>query len=161
MQEKIKPVFVVATANDIAGMPPEFMRRGRFDEVFFIDFPKKQEIEEIFKKHLEKRLRKLLNKEGEDVAIKNNKENTEKIIKNIKFDQIWNKIKDDEYSGADIEAIVKEIIEDAFISDKCEITTETFMNKIKDFNPSSKSMAKRIKEIREKAKEYKSKLASK
>jgi SpoVK/Ycf46/Vps4 family AAA+-type ATPase len=39
MQEKVKPVFVVATANDVSKLPPEFLRKGRFDEMFFVDLP--------------------------------------------------------------------------------------------------------------------------
>ncbi|MGH9335070.1 MAG: AAA family ATPase, partial [Vicinamibacteria bacterium] len=58
MQEKTKPVFVVATANDITRLPPELLRRGRFDEVFFLDLPTKPERAEIFEVHIEKRGRK-------------------------------------------------------------------------------------------------------
>jgi SpoVK/Ycf46/Vps4 family AAA+-type ATPase len=57
MQEKKKPVFVVATANDISKLPPELLRRGRFDEVFFLDLPTKNERAEIFAVHLAKRKR--------------------------------------------------------------------------------------------------------
>jgi len=39
MQEKVQPVFVVATANDVSKLPPEFLRKGRFDELFFVDLP--------------------------------------------------------------------------------------------------------------------------
>ena len=55
LQEKENTVFVVATANDITAFPPEFLRKGRFDEVFFIDFPNEEERERIFEIHLEKR----------------------------------------------------------------------------------------------------------
>lgn len=54
MQEKTKPVFVVATANDISQLPPEFLRKGRFDEIFFVDLPTKEERKEIFRIHLAK-----------------------------------------------------------------------------------------------------------
>jgi AAA+ superfamily predicted ATPase len=57
MQEKTKPVFVVATANDISKLPPELMRRGRFDEVFFLDLPTRSERAAIFAVHLAKRKR--------------------------------------------------------------------------------------------------------
>lgn len=56
MQEKSKPVFVVATANNIQALPPELLRKGRFDEIFFVDLPTRNERKEIFKIHLEKRL---------------------------------------------------------------------------------------------------------
>jgi AAA+ superfamily predicted ATPase len=55
MQEKTSPVFVVATANDISSLPPELLRRGRFDEVFFLDLPTAEERTEIFSVHLRKR----------------------------------------------------------------------------------------------------------
>ena len=54
MQEKTKPVFVVATANDISQLPPEFLRKGRFDEIFFVDLPTKEERMEILRIHLSK-----------------------------------------------------------------------------------------------------------
>ncbi len=52
MQEKIKPVFVIATANNIEQLPPELLRKGRFDEIFFVDLPGEQERVEIFQIHL-------------------------------------------------------------------------------------------------------------
>lgn len=55
MQEKTSSVFVVATANEISSLPPEFLRKGRFDEVFFVDLPGNSEREQIFRIHLDKR----------------------------------------------------------------------------------------------------------
>ncbi|MFB3882903.1 MAG: AAA family ATPase [Armatimonadota bacterium] len=55
MQEKTKPVFVVATANDISQLPPELLRKGRFDEIFFVDLPAEPERAEVFEIHLRKR----------------------------------------------------------------------------------------------------------
>lgn len=57
MQEKTEPVFVIATANDISSLPPELLRKGRFDEIFFVDLPTKKEREKIFKLHIDKRVR--------------------------------------------------------------------------------------------------------
>jgi ATP-dependent 26S proteasome regulatory subunit len=57
LQEKKAPVFVTATANDITGLPPELLRKGRFDEVFFLDLPASEERSEIFRLHLESRKR--------------------------------------------------------------------------------------------------------
>jgi len=54
MQEKTKPVFVVATANNIQSLPPELLRKGRFDEIFFVDLPTYEERKNIFKIHLAK-----------------------------------------------------------------------------------------------------------
>jgi ATP-dependent 26S proteasome regulatory subunit len=52
LSEKTKPVFVISTANNIDLLPLEIIRKGRFDEIFFLDLPKKEEREEIFKIHL-------------------------------------------------------------------------------------------------------------
>lgn len=52
MQEKKSPVFIVATANNIEVLPPEFMRKGRFDEIFFVNLPTEKEREEIFRLHI-------------------------------------------------------------------------------------------------------------
>jgi SpoVK/Ycf46/Vps4 family AAA+-type ATPase len=57
MQEKTAPCFVIATANDIAALPPELLRKGRFDEIFFLDLPTSEERMEIFAVHLRKRSR--------------------------------------------------------------------------------------------------------
>lgn len=55
MQEHEKPVFLVATANDIEALPPELLRKGRFDEIFFVDLPDSKVREKIFAIHLERR----------------------------------------------------------------------------------------------------------
>ncbi len=57
MQEKEAPVFVIATANNISALPPELLRKGRFDEIFFVDLPTVKERKDIFKVHLTKRLK--------------------------------------------------------------------------------------------------------
>ncbi len=56
MQEKTAAVFVIATANDISALPPEFLRKGRFDEIFFVDLPTTQERVEVFRIQLERYL---------------------------------------------------------------------------------------------------------
>ena len=55
LSEKDSPVFVVATANDISQLPPELLRKGRFDEIFFVDLPRAEERAEVFRIHLERR----------------------------------------------------------------------------------------------------------
>src|SRR5213075_3107882 len=57
LQEKTAPVFVVATANRIDALPPELLRKGRFDEIFFIDLPSSEERREIFRIHIARRQR--------------------------------------------------------------------------------------------------------
>jgi SpoVK/Ycf46/Vps4 family AAA+-type ATPase len=54
MQEKSQSVFVIATANDISKLPPELLRKGRFDEIFFVDLPDAQERRQILQIHLQK-----------------------------------------------------------------------------------------------------------
>jgi SpoVK/Ycf46/Vps4 family AAA+-type ATPase len=57
LQEKTQPVFVIATANDVSMLPPELMRKGRFDEIFFVDLPTAEERKQIFEIHLSKKRR--------------------------------------------------------------------------------------------------------
>lgn len=57
MQEKTSPVFVMATANRVEKLPSEFLRKGRFDEIFFVDLPNSEERRDIFEIHLQKRRR--------------------------------------------------------------------------------------------------------
>lgn len=57
MQDKTAPVFVIATSNDISALPAELLRKGRFDEIFFVDLPTVREREKIFRLHLEKRVK--------------------------------------------------------------------------------------------------------
>ena len=59
MQEKTNPVFVVATANNIMSLPPELMRKGRFDEIFYVGLPDKAERQKIFEIHIAKRRKKI------------------------------------------------------------------------------------------------------
>jgi AAA+ superfamily predicted ATPase len=68
LQEKTSPVFVVATANRVDALPPELMRKGRFDEIFFIDLPASNERREIFRIHLERRKRDPLRFQLDDLA---------------------------------------------------------------------------------------------
>ncbi len=91
MQEKTKPVFVVATANNISNLPPELLRKGRFDEIFFIDLPTKKERENIFEIHLKK----------------NGQNNI------TDFKQLGEKSK--YFNGAEIEEVVKEAMFRAYI----------------------------------------------
>ena len=87
LQEKEKPVFVIATANDPKNLPPELWRKGRYDEVFFVDLPSSDEREEIFKIHLENR--------GQNI----NHLNLKELAQNSQG-----------YTGAEIEQAVKDAI---------------------------------------------------
>src|SRR5690242_11625903 len=61
LSEKNAPVFVVATANDISQLPPELLRKGRLDEIFFVDLPSRDERAEILRIHLSRRSRDPVN----------------------------------------------------------------------------------------------------
>jgi len=100
LQDKKQPVFVAATANDIASLPPEMTRRGRWDEMFFTDLPNRTEREMIFRIHLRKRRR-------------------DPDALNLNFEQLTDATKG--YTGAEIEQIVVISLIDAFCSKK-EVT---------------------------------------
>ena len=100
MQEKTKPVFVLTTANDVSALPPELLRKGRFDEIFYVDFPDEDERVAILKVHLKKR-----KKDGPRIDVKQLAKQT------------------DGFSGADLEGVVKDAIEDAFLEGEAELDT--------------------------------------
>ena len=100
MQEKDSTVYVVATANDISTIPPEFLRKGRFDEIFSVGLPNEEERKRIFEIHLKKR-----KKDWRKLGLRINE-----LVK-----QTAGKSSDEpSFSGADIESIVKAGIESAF-----------------------------------------------
>lgn len=138
LQEKENMVFVVATANDISSFPPEFLRKGRFDEIFYIDFPNKDEREEIFRIHLEKR--------G-----KYNEENIslEKIVKETNG-----------FCGADIEEVIKQTVEECFLKNNENVCTKDIERNIRNIDSMESILGKKIEALRDKYKEYKLKPAS-
>lgn len=129
MQEKTSTAFVVATANDITKLPPELLRKGRFDEIFYVGLPKAEERKTIFEIHISKR-------RPEDVS----KIDIAKLVKLT-----------DGYSGADIEGVVKEAIEYAFSDDKTSVSTEDIVLAINNTNSLSVIMKDSLEKM---AKEY-------
>ncbi len=128
MQEKQKPVFVVATANDVAMLPPELLRRGRFDEVFFLDLPNAAERQAIFEVHLRKRQR--------DPAAFN-----VALLVNAS----------EGYVGAEIEQVVIDAMFLAFNDDQQpgrDITTDDLMQALKRLVPLSRSQREVILQLR-------------
>lgn len=125
MQEKENTVFIVATANDISRMPPEFLRKGRFDELFFVDLPNGEERRKILDIHLKKR--KKWHKGIDSIA----------LIKET-----------DGFNGADLEAVVKDTIEMAFIDGKDTITTQDLIKSVKDTKSISNTLKDKITEIK-------------
>lgn len=124
LSEKTAPVFVVATANDISQLPPELMRKGRLDEIFFVDLPSDEEREEIFRIHVKKRKR--------DPAT---------------FDFKALAACSKEFSGAEIEESVTSALYDAFYSQD-ELSTEHILNALRETVPLSKTMDEQINRLR-------------
>ena len=144
LQEKENTVFVVATANDITAFPPEFLRKGRFDEVFFIDFPNEEERERIFEIHLEKR-----GKLTDDIDINKLAKQTEG------------------YCGADIEEVVKMTVETIFNIEDIEneedskLMTQDLLDSIKSIDSLSNILADKIEVLKKGYDKFKIKSASK
>ena len=112
-------------ANDISKMPPEFLRKGRFDELFFVDLPNGEERRNILDIHLKKR-----NKWNRNI-------DSISLIKET-----------DGFNGADLEAVVKDTIETAFIAGRNTITTEDLIKSVKDTKSISKTLKDKISEIK-------------
>ena len=125
MQEKRSPIFVVATANDVSALPPELLRRGRFDEIFFLDLPTSVERGEIVKVHLGKRRRQ---------------------VRDFELDRIV--AASEGYVGAEIEQAVIDALYSAFDDGRREVNTDDIINALVHLVPLSKSQWERIKELR-------------
>ena len=128
MQEKTKPVFVVATANEIMRLPPELLRKGRFDEIFFVDLPAESERREIFVIHFGRRKRD---------------------PKEFDLDRLA--AESDGFSGAEIEQAVISGLYAAFEEGR-EITTEDVLTALKQTVPLSVTMREEIGMVRRWAK---------
>ncbi|HIE53157.1 MAG TPA: AAA family ATPase, partial [Armatimonadetes bacterium] len=137
MQEKTAPVFVVATANDIDVLPPELLRKGRFDEIFFIDLPHERERREIFEVHLRKRRPHRLREFDLDAL-------TAASVG---------------YSGAEIEQAIIEAMYDGF-EEQREFTTEDILRALQQMVPLSQTKAQDIERLKRWAAEGKARLAS-
>lgn len=128
MQEKDNTVFIVATANDISQIPAEFLRKGRFDELFSVSFPNGYERSNILQIHLKKR---------------------KKWNANIDINRILKETKGKGYNGADLEAAVKDAIEKAFVENRDLITTDDLIKSIKDIKPIFSVLGEKVKKTKE------------
>ncbi len=124
MQENDASVFFVATANDISALPPELIRKGRFDELFFVDLPDLMARQEIFRIHLEKR-----NHTG------------------VNFDLVLLSEKTEGFSGAEIEQAIVASLYAAHYQDS-SLTTEMILDEISQTKPLSVVMAEKISALR-------------
>ncbi|MGC9043549.1 MAG: AAA family ATPase [Myxococcota bacterium] len=125
MQEKKEAVFVVATANNVSNLPPELLRKGRFDEIFFIDLPDVHEREEIFRIHLKKRGREP------------NRYNIEYFVRLTEH-----------FSGAEIEQVIIAALFKAF-SEGRELTDRDIEISIKETVPLYETYEENIKALRD------------
>ena len=137
LQEKESSVYVVATANKISAVPPEFFRKGRFDELFSVDLPDDEERRRIFQIHLAKR---------------------KKLTPKVDVLKLLEKTKG--YSGADIESVVKEAVEVAFCTEDGEVTTEKLLEVIKNTKSISDTLKDEIDKLHEEYKKYNFKTAN-
>jgi len=124
MQDKRAPVFVVATANDVSQLPPELLRKGRFDEIFFIDLPTAAEREQIFAIHLRKR--------GRDPQ---------------QYDLRRLAAATESFSGAEIEQVVVAGLFTAFDAGR-ELTTDDMLEEASHTVPLAVMMREEIEELR-------------
>ncbi len=125
LSEKRAPVFVVATANDVTGLPPELLRRGRFDELFFVDLPTLEERREILAIHLSKRGRDPLHFALDDLAAA-----AERL------------------TGAELEQVVSAALYRAFAESR-ELADNDLANAIEETVPIYDTYEERIKELRD------------
>ena len=128
MQEKREPVFVVATANRIEMLPPELLRKGRFDELFFVDLPSCAVRKEILAIHLRKKGRDPVGYDLEQLAT-------------LSLG----------YSGAELEEAVREGLFDAFAEGR-ELRTEHIATALRATFPLSRTMGEQITDLRRWAK---------
>lgn len=124
LQDKKENVFVIATANDISKLPPELLRKGRFDEIFFVDLPDADARRRIFEIHLARRKRDP-----------------------IHFDLVRLVDLTEGFSGAEIEQAVVSALYTAF-SRREEVTTDAIVEEIELTKPLSVTMAERIDSLR-------------
>jgi ATP-dependent 26S proteasome regulatory subunit len=124
LSEKKSPVFVVATANDVSMLPPELLRKGRFDEIFFVDLPLSRERKEIFQVHLSKRK-----------------------MEPSKFDIDVLAKASGGYSGAEIEEAVISAMFNVFY-EKQFLTSERLLESIRQTVPLSKTMSEDVDALR-------------
>lgn len=125
MQEKTSPVFVMATANRVERLPGEFLRKGRFDEIFFVDLPTSEERQQIFNIHLSKRRRDIARFDVEQLA----------------------KVSDG-FSGAEIEQALIAAMYEAFAQDR-EFTQLDIIAAIKATLPLSRTMTEQVTALRD------------
>lgn len=141
MQEREGGVFLAATSNNIGMLPPEMLRKGRFDEIFFVDLPSAAVRADLFALHLKKR--------GRDAGAK--ADNSDNSVSGIGFDLAALAAASEGFSGAEIEQAIVAGLYTAF-GEKKELTTEIVLAEIRATQPLSVTRAEDVSAIREWAK---------
>ena len=139
MNEKDSTVYVVATANDIEHIPPEFLRRGRFDEIFSVSLPNAAERKKIFEIHLNRRKK---NWKSLDISLN-------ELVQKTAGKDAGNPV----FSGADIESVVKTAIETAFWENR-ELEQKDLLNAIEKTIPIARTLKDKIASLKESLKKY-------
>lgn len=134
MQERAGDVFVVATANDVTALPPELMRKGRFDELFFIDLPTASERGEV--------LAAALRRYGRDPEVV--------FADSGSADAIL--LRTDKFTGAEIDAVIPDALFRAFSDDERDLTADDILAAVKQVVPLSSTAGERIESLRQWAK---------
>ncbi|MBI5827424.1 MAG: AAA family ATPase [Deltaproteobacteria bacterium] len=142
LQEKEQPVFVISTANEPKNLPPELWRKGRYDEVFFVDLPSQEERKEIFRIHLERRVRNIGWLDMKELA-QNSQGFTGAEIEQAVKDAVvstFNSL----HEGGNVKEIEEKI--DGLLS--LDVTQEALLNSIRHITPLSVLKKEEIDELR-------------
>ncbi|MDU7463812.1 MAG: AAA family ATPase [Haemophilus haemolyticus] len=127
LQEKTAPVFIIATANDITALPPELLRKGRFDEIFYVGFPTKKERKKIIEIHLTK---------------------AKQDASQFDIEELAKECRD--YAGADIENAIFDAVKKAFIDNDKILTQDLLLEAIRKTTPLRKTLKDKVSEYEKK-----------
>lgn len=126
LQEARSRVFVVATANDVSRLPPELLRRGRFDELFFVDLPTPDERKDIISIYVQRGLKR-------DIPV-----------------SLMNELVElsDGFAGSDLESAVREVVKEAYLKGDAVVNEQLFQMSFQNVVPLSKTSPEQIESIR-------------
>lgn len=137
MQEHKSKVFIIATANDISNLPPEFLRKGRFDEIFVLNLPLFYERKQLFEMQFE---------------------HVQHLVSKVDITKLAQKTEG--FTSSDIPNIVSDMFEQAYYLDKKQLLTDDFIEAIESFPSFSRVMTSKIDEMQDKLKTIGSRNAS-
>jgi ATP-dependent 26S proteasome regulatory subunit len=126
LQEARSRVFVVATANDVSRLPPELLRRGRFDELFFVDLPTAEERRDIINIYARRGLKY-------------------EVSESLMSEMVE---ASEGFAGSDLESAVREVVKEAFLSGDAAVSDDLFRRSFQNVVPLSKTSPEQIENIR-------------